>query len=104
IGFLAVKKKIKINYLFIVIVSSLVVIFILGVPFSSSRSLTAFGQGYEKFIPQTERLDESGKVKEWTEILYDDFGDPGSIFEVIKNYPGEFFFLLWQNIKNLPGL
>ncbi|RPI74280.1 MAG: hypothetical protein EHM47_04050 [Ignavibacteriales bacterium] len=104
IGFLAIKKKIKINNLFIVTAGTTLLIIILGVPFSSSRSLTAFGQGYEKYIPQNERLDESGKVKEWTEILYDDFGDPGSIFEAMKNNPGEFFFLLWQNIKSLPGL
>jgi len=97
------KKKLKIVHVLPVIICLLILILPLGVPYSFTRNLMAFGQGYEKNIDITQRV-ENGEVKNYLEIVYENFGKVNSFPEIISNDSDKFFNHIGKNLKRLPNI
>ncbi len=96
-----IKKRIRTKNLIIVIATTIVLVFTLGIPYSSNRSLTAFGQAYIKYFPNNETIGENYRAEEWMEVLNKDFNYPITIFDIINNNTGRFLKHLQYNIKSL---
>ncbi len=100
---LLVKKKLKIAHVLPVIICSLIMLLTLGIPYSFTRNLMAFGQGYEKNIDITQRV-ENGEAKNYLEIVDENFGKVNSFPELIINDRDKFFNHLGKNLKRLPNI
>jgi hypothetical protein len=76
---------------------------LIGIPYSPARNLTAFGQAYHKYLDLSDRVDEDG-VKDWTEILSENFNNPKSITEIVLNKSDKFVEHIGINLSKLPLL
>ena len=85
------------------ILTTLVLLLVFGIPYSTGRNLTAFGQAYHKYLDLSDRIDEDG-VKDWTEILSEDFGNPKTITDVILNDSKKFLRHIGINLSKIPSL
>jgi hypothetical protein len=99
-----IKKKMKLIYPIVLASTTIVLLIVLGNPYSSDRSLTAFGQAYEKYVSSDKRIGKNSTSKEWTEILDENFNNPKTLFEVATNNSPEFIKHLWYNIKHIPNV
>jgi hypothetical protein len=86
----------------IAILTSLFLFLLFGIPYSPGRNLTAFGQAYHKYLDLNDRIDEDG-VKDWTEILSEDFGNPKTITDVVLNHSDKFIKHIGINLSKLPS-
>jgi hypothetical protein len=86
----------------IAILTTLVLILLFGIPYSPGRNLTAFGQAYHKYLDLSERVDDDG-VKDWTEILSEDFGNPKTMTDVVLNHSDKFIKHIGINLSKLPS-
>jgi hypothetical protein len=84
------------------ILTTLVLLLLFGVPYSPGRNLTAFGQAYHKYLDLSDRIDDDG-VKDWTEILSEDFGNPKNITDVVLNDSGKFIKHIGINLSKIPS-
>jgi energy-coupling factor transporter transmembrane protein EcfT len=103
LGILLIKKKLEVKTLVPVIAFSIVMLLIFGLPYSSGRSLTAFGQAYDKNIDFKERVND-GSAKDFNEILNENFGEANSIQDIINSNSDKFFNHIGYNMKRLPNL
>jgi hypothetical protein len=87
----------------IAILTSLFLFLLFGIPYSPGRNLTAFGQAYHKYLDLNDRIDEDG-VKDWAEILSEDFGNPKTITDVVLNHSDKFIKHIGINLSKLPSL
>jgi hypothetical protein len=86
----------------IAILTSLFLFLLFGIPYSPGRNLTAFGQAYHKYLDLNDRIDEDG-VKDWAEILSEDFGNPKTITDVVLNHSDKFIKHIGINLSKLPS-
>ena len=85
------------------ILTILIFIFLIGIPYSPGRNLTAFGQAYHKYLDLSDRIDDDG-VKDWTEILSENFENPETITDVVLNNSDKFIKHIGINLSKLPLL
>ena len=107
LGFSLLIRKLKLgkaDFLFLFFLCGITLLFLIwwGVPFSSGRSIYAFGQHYAKNA-QNCFMDETARHMAWEEILALDFGNAQSMEEVIRNNPLSFRRHLACNIRSFPG-
>jgi hypothetical protein len=100
---LLIKKKLRAAHILPLVICSIIMVLSLGIPYSLSRNLMAFGQGYEKNIDISERV-ENGEVKNYPEIVDENFGKVNSFPEIILNDRDKFFNHLGKNLKRLPNI
>jgi hypothetical protein len=106
LGLVFFKRRIKpgkSDFSFLFFSASIVLIFLIvwGVPFSSDRSIYAFGQHYAKNVENCFE-DELSSDMAWEEILARDFGSAQSLAEVIRVNPRNFLKHLTCNIQSFP--
>lgn len=97
----AVKNDFDAERLMIAILTIIMLLVLLGIPYSPARNLTAFGQAYHKYLDLDDRIDVDG-AKDWTEILSENFGNPKTIIDVVLNDSDKFFKHIEINLSKLP--
>ncbi|GMR25040.1 MAG: hypothetical protein BMS9Abin39_0315 [Ignavibacteria bacterium] len=99
----AVKNDFGKKQFMMAILTTLIFFLLFGIPYSPGRNLTAFGQAYHKYLDLSDRIDEDG-VKDWTEILSENFGNPKTITDVVLNNSNKFIKHIGINLSKLPLL
>ena len=99
----SVKNDFGVKRFMMAIVTTLIFIFLIGIPYSPGRNLTAFGQAYHKYLDLEDRIDDDG-AKDWTEILSENFEDPKTIADAILNNTEEFINHIEINLFKLPSI
>lgn len=99
----AVKNDFGTKRFMIAILTTLIFFLLFGIPYSPGRNLTAFGQAYHKYLDLSDRIDDNG-VKDWTEILSENFGNPKTITDVVLNNSDKFIKHIGINLSRLPLL
>jgi hypothetical protein len=99
----SVKNDFGVKRFMMAIVTTLIFIFLIGIPYSPGRNLTAFGQAYHKYLDLEDRIDADG-AKDWTEILSENFRDPKTIADAILNNSEEFINHIEINLSKLPSI
>ena len=98
-----IKNDFTAKRLIMAIIVTIILFAIIGIPYSPSRNLTAFGQAYHKYLDLNDRID-AGLVKDWKEILDEDFGYPKDITDIIVHNSSKFAKHVSINISRLPAL
>ncbi|MCP4143255.1 MAG: hypothetical protein GY755_23700 [Chloroflexi bacterium] len=107
-GFSILKRGLQLekkDFLFLGISSSIAFAFLLwwGIPFSSSRTIYAFGQHYAENVQHCIAENAQSNMA-WEEILTRDFNNPKNMAEVIQANPLNFRRHLSCNIQAFPKL
>ena len=97
------KNDFGLKRLMMAILTILIFIFLIGIPYSHGRNLTAFGQAYHKYLDFSDRVDDDG-AKDWTEILSENFENPETITDVVLNNSNKFIKHIGINLSRLPML
>ncbi len=97
------KNDFGLKRLMMAISTILIFIFLIGIPYSHGRNLTAFGQAYHKYLDFSDRVDDDG-AKDWTEILSENFENPETITDVVLNNSNKFIKHIGINLSRLPML
>jgi hypothetical protein len=97
------KKIYSLKVIGFTILTTVLILIIVGVPFSSDRSYVAFGQAFEKYLPLTERIDENG-AKGYEQIMQENFGNSNSIFEAFKYNFKKASQHIFINLSRFPNL
>ncbi|NNJ53274.1 MAG: hypothetical protein HKP17_08890, partial [Ignavibacteriaceae bacterium] len=99
----SVKNDFGVKRFMMAIVTTLIFIFLIGIPYSPGRNLTAFGQAYHKYLDLEDRINDDG-AKDWNEILSENFGDPKNIVDAILINSEEFINHIEINLSKLPSI
>jgi hypothetical protein len=107
LGFSLLKREIKLgraDFLFLGFSSGITLLFLIwwGVPFSSARSIYAFGQHYARNVENC-FIEEASNDLAWEEILMRDFENAQRMEEVIRANPLNFRKHLTCNIQTFPN-
>ena len=98
-----VKNDFGMKRFMMAILTTIIFIFLMGIPYSPGRNLTAFGQAYHKYLDMSDRINDDG-AKDWTEILSENFGNPETITDVVINNSDKFIKHIGINLSKLPLL
>ena len=98
-----IKNDFGIKRISIAVLTTIILFFLFGIPYSPARNITAFGQAYHKYLDISERIDDDG-AKDWTEILSEHFGDPKSITDAAFNDSDKFIKHIRINFYRLPTI
>ena len=106
LGFSLLKRRLTFhrgNYAFLAVSLGIILLFLMwwGVPFSTKRSIYAYGQHYARTIKNCE-ADEASSNMAWEDILAQDFGEVQSIGDAIRENPIGFYNHLVCNIRIFP--
>ena len=93
----------KRNYIFLAVSLSLILLFLVtwGVPFSTERSIYAYGQHYLRTVKNCD-ISEASPDMAWEEVLAQDFGGVQSIGEALRENPAGFRNHIFCNFKIFP--
>lgn len=93
------KSYLKLTLVTVVLFAAFILI---GIPISSERSYVAFSQAFEKYLPISEKMSESG-IKTTEQIMKENFGDAKSLTEIFSRNFNTAFKQFCYNFTHLPS-
>ena len=97
-----IKNHFRLKYLATIVAITAIFTLTIGIPYSSDRNLTAFGQAYEKYLDFNKRVNSNDVPLDWQQILARDFDNPKSVSDAFLNNNENFLKHIEVNIKRLP--